>query len=79
MHARATQYVCIDYALFVDIIRLRIHHIRAALRAEADTEKLVQEYLCVTPACAGTRYTSLDAARIINPATGETIATGARA
>jgi hypothetical protein len=62
--------VCIDYARVVDIIRLRIHTIRSALCAEADAEKMVQEYLCVTPSCAGTRYTSLDAARIINPATG---------
>jgi hypothetical protein len=62
--------VCIDYARFVDVIRLRIHTVRSALKASAEHTKLVQEFVCVTPACAGARYSTLDAARIINPETG---------
>jgi hypothetical protein len=62
--------VCIDYARFVDVIRLRIHTVRSALKASAEHIKLVQEFVCVTPACAGARYSTLDAARIINPETG---------
>ena len=63
-------YVCIDYPRAVDIIRLRIHSIRAALKASAEEEHLVQEFFCTTPACNGRRYTSLDAADIIHPETG---------
>ena len=63
-------YVCIDYPRAVDIIRLRIHSIRAALKASAEEEHLVQEFFCTTPACNGRRYTSLDAAEIIHPETG---------
>jgi transcription initiation factor IIE alpha subunit len=63
------QYVCLDYPRAVDIIRLRIHSIRAALKASAEEEHLVQEFFCLTPACNGRRYTSLDAADIIHPET----------
>ncbi len=62
--------MCIDYARFVDVIRLRIHTVRSALKASAEHTKLVQEFVCVTPACGGARYSTLDAARIINPETG---------
>jgi len=70
LSARA-QYVCIDYPRFVDVVGLRLHTMRAALAAEAEDAKLVQEFVCTTPRCNGRRYSSLDAAQIIHPITGE--------
>lgn len=53
------------------MVRLRIHAIRGALKLESEDEKLLQEFLCATPSCQGRRYTSLDAAQIIHPETGQ--------
>jgi hypothetical protein len=63
--------VCIDYPRFVDVVRLRLHLMRVSLRAEAEEHKLVQDFICTTPACGSKRYTSLDAATIFDPLRGE--------
>lgn len=49
----------------------RLHSLRARLKSEAEDIKLVQEYVCRTPACNNRRYTSLDAMSIFDPASGE--------
>ena len=55
----------------MDVVQLRLHHLRAALTAEAEDAKVVQEFVCTTPRCLGRRYSSLDAASIINPDSGQ--------
>lgn len=60
-------YWAIDYARLIDALRLRLHLARAMLKEQVAGRRELQLYVCTACGC---RYSSLDAARLLHPATG---------
>ena len=64
-------YVCLNYSRVYDALALRIGTARAELRHLAEKGPVTVLFKCVNdPEICGKRYSSLDAARLMDPTTG---------
>ena len=77
---KTVTYVCLNYSRIVDALTLRIGKARADLKHRVERGPISVLFRCTSdPEVCGKRYSSLDAARLLDPATCSSCARCARA